>query len=96
MAINEKGFYEMKTRTKPPKKEVAACLPEQAAGKNHLQKETYGRATSMSRTNLKESVGTLLLYLQFPLTAEQQEKGLCLFEVLLTRYLEAKRLGGGK
>jgi hypothetical protein len=86
----------MKTRTKRPEKERAARLGQQAATKNHLQVKTYRKATPMSRTNLKESIGTLLLYLQFPLTAEQQEKGLCLFEVLLTRYLEAKRLGGGK
>ena len=42
------------------KKEVAACLPEQAAGKNHLQRKTYQKAMPVSR--LKLVLGELLLF----------------------------------
>jgi len=69
------------------KKEVAACLPEQAAGTNQLQNISYLKATSISSRNLQDQIGLLLWFLCSPISKKQIEAGYQLLEILLsTRY----------
>jgi len=72
------------------KKEVAACLSEQAAVNNHLHSKAYRKDPRMSSENLTEFIGEILLYLQLPLTDEQTQKGWLLFEALLMQYVELR------
>ena len=75
-------------KTKAAKK-VAACLMEQAAGKNKSHKKAYRKTITLSRDNLKENLGLLLCHLQSPLTKQQRRIGWQLFEVLLTQYVQS-------
>ena len=61
-----------------------------AAGINKLHSISYRKATPMSRSNLTEFIGEILLYLQLPLTDEQTQKGWLLFEALLMQYVELR------
>jgi len=69
-------------------KELAACLPEQAAGKNHLRNISYRRATPMSSDNLKDQIGLLLWFLCSPISDRQIEAGYRLLEILLSAIYE--------
>jgi hypothetical protein len=82
MANSKKGNSIMNVQ-----KEVAACLPEQAAGKNLSQDKSYRRPILLS--NLKLRIGELLLF-----GDKQNRETWNLFEVLLTQHIEIKYLGG--
>ncbi len=41
-------------------------------------------------SNLKESIGELLLYLQTPLGRNEKQKGYSLFKILLKQYFETQ------
>ena len=81
----------MKTITQAVIKK-AVHLADGTAAKNELQHKSYQRIEPMSRSNLTEFIGELLLYLQLPLTDEQTQKGWLLFEALLVQYVELKCL----
>lgn len=67
------------------KKEMAACLPEQAAVKNRLHEKQYQNSPPLS--TLKLGIGELLLF-----GNKQRGEFWRLFEVLLIQYIELKHL----
>ncbi|MFC1781113.1 hypothetical protein ACFLZ8_02480 [Planctomycetota bacterium] len=77
-------------------KETAARLGQQAARKTKLQKSSYQRNKPMSSSNLKESLGELLLYLQTPIGRNKKQKGYSLLEILLMQYIETEYQGDAK
>lgn len=83
MANTKKGNEIMKMETRAGIKKAAGLT---AAGEKKLQSRTYPKPAQLSRGNLKENIGLLLLHLQNPLTQKQFRMGWQLFEVLLTQY----------
>ena len=77
MAENQKGFI-MQT-------EIKKAAGRTAAGQNKLTRTSYQRIKPMSSSNLKESIGELLLYLQTPIGRNKKQKGYSLLEILLTQ-----------
>lgn len=69
----------------------AVCFGDRTAERNILQSTSYRGTQKMS--NLKESIGEILLYLQFPLEQKQQQKGWDLLEILLMQYVKTKIRG---
>ena len=72
-------------------KEVAACLPEQAAGKNYLHRKAYPNSDSQSR--LKFEIGEILFCLQFPIGQPLSRIGWVIFERRLRQYVDLIHTG---
>jgi hypothetical protein len=68
-----------------------AGLCGRPAQDNELQIVSYQGTQIMS--NLKESIGELLLFLQRPMGQNEEKKGYSLLEILLKQYLESKYQG---
>ena len=64
-----------------------------AAKQNKLMKESYQETAKMSKKNLQESIGELLLYLQTPIGRTEKRISYSVLEILLIEYIEAKYLG---
>ncbi len=87
MAENQKGF------TMQGEIKKAVCFGDRTAGRN-LRNISYQETPKMS--NLKESIGDLLLYLQTPLGRNEKQNGFNLIEILLFQYIEIKYSGDSK
>jgi hypothetical protein len=61
-----------------------------AAGDSKQRNEAYPSAESLSRRNLRQEIGILLLCLQFPVGQDVSQIGWTLFERLLRRYMGLK------
>lgn len=66
---------------------------QRITAQNNLRNISYQEIPKMSKKNLKESIGELLLYLQTPLGRNEKQKGFHLFEILLFQYIELKYSG---
>jgi len=78
------------------KTEPAACSvrsPRQTASKTKFKNTPYNKTALLS--SLRAEIGTLLLFLQFPVGQELSQVGWTLFERLLRRYIDCRVLPQG-